>query len=162
MMAESPIMRPIPMLAVVALFTGCSSVTKPWITPGITLVDIRPALISAEQQTFVLSLNVNNPNARTLPIKGVTYNLLLEGHEIANGGGRLNEQIPPFDEGIVDVEVSTSLMDLFGTVSSLALSGGKWNYEISGVLEVAGGYLPVPFRYRGEIEATQIISRLMR
>jgi LEA14-like dessication related protein len=161
-MAESPMMRLVPMLAALALAAGCSYVTKPWITPGVTLVGIRPAQMTAQRQTFIVILNVNNPNDRTLPIKGATYNLRLEGHEIASAAGSLDEQIPSFDEGVVDVEVNTNLIDLLGTVPTLAVSGGEWSYEISGVLELANGYLPVPFRYRGEVEAARITSRLLR
>lgn len=155
-------MRLIPMLATLALAAGCSYVTKPWIAPGVTLVGIRPAQMTAERQTFVVILKVNNPNDRMLPIKGATYNLLLDDHEIANGAGSLDEQIPPFDEGLVDVEVNTNLTDLLGTVPALAVSGGEWSYEISGVLKLAGGFLPIPFRYSGEVEAARIISRLWR
>lgn len=158
----SPPVRLILFLAAVALPAGCSYLTKPWITPGVTLVDIRPAQMTAEQQTFIVSLNVNNPNDRTLPIKRATYNLKVEGHEIANGAGSVDKQIPAFDEGVVDVEVNTSLMDLIRDVPALTFTGGTWSYEISGILELAGGYVPVPFRYSGDVEAAQIIGRLMR
>lgn len=158
----SPLARLVPLLAAVVLLAGCANLTKPWITPGVTLVGIRPAQMTAEKQTFIVSLNVNNPNDRTLPIKGAAYNLEVEGHEIANGAGSLDKQIPPFDEGVVDVEVNTSLMDLTRTVPALAFTGGKWSYKISGVLKLAGGYLPIPFRYSGEVETAQIINQLMR
>jgi LEA14-like dessication related protein len=154
--------RLIPFLAAVALSAGCSYLTKPWITPAVTLVGIRPAQMTAEQQTFVVSLNVDNPNDRTLPIKGASYKLLVEGHAIANGVGSLDKQIPAFDEGLVDVEINTSLIDLLRTVPTLAFTGGKWSYKISGVLKLADGYLPVPFRYSGQVEAAQIVRRLMR
>ena len=150
------------LLIVLTLFAGCSYVTKPWISPEVSLVGIRPARMTAEQQTFIVSLEVDNPNDRTLPIKGATYSLEIEGQEIANGAGRLDQQIPAFGEGVVEVEVNTSLMDLIRSVPTLAFTGGKWGYEITGVLELAGGYVPVPFRYSGEVEAAQILSQLMR
>lgn len=161
-MPSTPATRLILFLAAVALSPACSYVTKPWIAPGVTLVGIRPAQMTAEQQTFIVSLNVNNPNDRTLPIKGVTYNLLVEGHEIANGAGSLDKQIAAFDEGVVDVEVNTTLMDLFRTAPTMALTGDRWSYKISGILKIADGYLPVPFRYSGKVEVDQIVGRLLR
>jgi LEA14-like dessication related protein len=150
------------LLAAVVLPAGCSYVTKPWITPGVTLVDFRPASITAEQQTFIVRLNVVNPNDRTLPIKGATYNVELDGYEIANGAGELDEQIPAFGEGVVDVAVNTDLLSLIRNVPASAIGDRRWSYRISGILELAGGYVPVPFRYSGEVETSQILSSLMR
>lgn len=155
------LMRFILFLAAVELSAGCSYTTKPWLTPGINLVGIRPARMTAEQQTLVISLNVNNRNGRALPIIGATYNLEVEGHEIANGASSLHKQIPAFDEGIVDVAVSTNLMDRVESFPDLSFTDGKWSYRISGVLQLADGYLPVPFNYSGEVEASQVMSRLM-
>ena len=125
------------------------------------MVGIRPVQMTAEQQTFVVSLNVNNPNDRTLPIKGATYNLEVEGHEIANGSSNLQEQIAAFDEAIVDVVVNANLMELAQSFPDLTSTDGEWSYTISGVLQLAGGYLPIPFRYSGEVEAAQIVSGLI-
>jgi LEA14-like dessication related protein len=147
----------------VPLFAGaCAYISTPWITPGVNLAGIRPAQLTVEEQTFIVSLRVNNPNDRRLPIKGASYRLELEGREIANGAGRLDEQIPAYGEGIVDLEVNTNLIDLVRSAPALLMTGGRWDYKISGVLKLAGGYVPVPFRYSGEVESSQILSRLMR
>jgi LEA14-like dessication related protein len=157
-----PLSRLVLLLVAVVLPIGCSYVTKPWITPGVTLVDFRPASITAEQQTFIVRLNVVNPNDRTLPIKGATYNVEFEGYGVANGAGSLDKQIPAFSEGVVDVAVNTDLLNLIRNVPASAISDRMWSYRISGILEVAGGYVPVPFQYSGEIETSQIVSSLMR
>jgi len=161
-MSRPSLIRLFSFLIVLVLIGGCSHVTKSWITPGVTLTGIRPVQMTAERQTFILSLNVNNPNDRSLPIKAATYRLEVEGHEIADGTGNVDKQIPAFGEGAVDVEVHTSLLDLSRSIPALALTGGSWNYEISGILKLAGGLIPVPFRYSGEVEAAQIMGRLMR
>jgi LEA14-like dessication related protein len=158
----SPLARLVLLLAAFVLPIGCSYVTKPWITPGVTLVDFRPASITAEQQTFIVRLNVVNPNDRTLPIKGATYKVELDDHEVAKGAGELDEQIPAFGEGVVDVAVITDLLSLVRNVPVSAISDRRWSYRISGILELAGGYVPVPFLYSGEVETSQILSSLMR
>jgi len=157
-----PLARLVLLLATLALLPACSYPTKPWIAPEVSLVDIRPASITAEQQTFIVRLNVKNPNDRTLPIKGATYNMELDGYEIANGAGSLDKQIPAFSEGVVDVAVHTSLLNLIQNVPALAFSSGERNYKISGILELAGGYIPVPFQYSGDVDPSLIISHLMR
>ncbi len=161
-MPHPSLIRLFSLLMILALMAGCAYVTKSWITPGVNLVGVRPVQVTAEQQTFIVSLNVNNPNDRTLPIIGATYDLEVEGHEVANGAGNLDKQIPAFSEDVVDIEVNTKLMDLIRDVPSLAFSGGEWSYKVSGVLKLAGGYIPVPFSYSGKVEAAQIMGRLMR
>jgi LEA14-like dessication related protein len=149
-------------LLITLLAGSCTYVTKPWVTPGVNLVGIRPAEMTFERQRFIVSLRVNNPNDRTLPIQGASYRLEVEGRELANGSGSLDEQIPAYGEGVVDLEVNTDLRDLIRSAPALAMAGGRWGYRISGVLRLAGGYVPVPFRYSGEVEASDILRRLMR
>jgi len=126
------------------------------------MAGFRPGEFTPNRQTFIVSLKVKNPNDRTLPINGATYALELEGHEIANGSGDLDRQIPAFGEEVVDVEVNTQLLDLLRKVPELALTGGgRWDYRISGILKLAGGYLPVPFSYDGEVEAADLMRLMM-
>lgn len=161
-MPQTPLLRFTLFLAVTVMSAGCSYATKAWLTPEVTLVNLRPGPITAEQQSFIVGLNVQNPNDRTLPIKGATYNLEIEGHDFANGSSSLDEQIPAFSEGVVDVLVNTNLMDLVQTFPALVLTRNKLGYRVSGVLMLAGGFLPVPFRYSGEIDTAQIVGQLMR
>ena len=97
-----------------------------------------------------------------LLVKEATYRLEVEGHEIAKGTGNIDQQIPAFGEGVVDVAVHTSLLDLSRGIPALALTGGDWNYEISGILKLAGGFIPVPFHDSGEVEAAQVMGQLLR
>jgi len=71
------------------------------------MAGFHPGEFTPNRQTFIVSLKVKNPNDHTLPINGATYALELEGHEIANGSGDLDRQIPAFGEDVVDVEVNT-------------------------------------------------------
>jgi len=151
-------------LLLLLVLSGCAQLTQltePWISPEVSMAGFRPGEFTPDRQTFIVSLKVKNPNDRTLPIKGATYALEVEGHEIANGGGDLDRQIPAFGEEVVDVEVNTQLFDLARKVPELALTGGSWDYRISGILKLAGGYLPVPFNYGGEVEAADLMQLMM-
>jgi len=149
----------LPILLPLLLISGCAQLgqlTKPWASPEVSVAGFRPGDFTPDRQTFIVSLKVKNPNDRILPIKGATYALAVEGHEIANGGGDLNRQIPAFGEEVLDVEVNTELFELVRKVPQLALTGGKWDYRISGILKLAGGYLPVPFNYGGKLKAADL------
>jgi LEA14-like dessication related protein len=160
-MSPSSQIRLLLVLAFGVIPAGCTYVTKEWITPGVNLAGIRPSQMTAEGQTFIVTLAVNNPNDRTLPIKGASYSLALEGEEIARGSGSLDEQIPAFSEGLVNVEVNTDFMELLQRAPALALRDGPLRYEITGVLKLAGGFVPVPFRYAGEMEASTLMREMV-
>jgi len=147
-------------LLLLPVLSGCAQLTKPWTSPEVSMAGFRPGEFTPNQQTSIVSLKVKNPNDRTLPVKGATYTLAVEGHAIANGGGALDRQIPAFGEEVVDVEVNTRLSDLIRKVPELTLTGGRWDYRISGNLRLAGGYLLMPFSYGGEVEVANLM-RLM-
>ncbi len=147
-------------LLLLLVLSGCAQLTKSWASPELSMAGFRLGEITPDRQTFIISLKVKNPNDRILPVNGATYALEVEGHEIANGSGGLDRQIPAFGEEVVDVEVNTQLLDLIRKVPELVLTGGRWDYRISGILKLAGGYLPVPFNYGGEVEAADLMRLL--
>ncbi len=148
-------------LLLLLVLSGCAQLTKPWASPKVSMAGFRPGEFTPNRQTFIVSLKVKNPNDRTLPVKGVTYALEVDGHAIANGSGDLDRQIPAFGAEVVEVEVKTHLLDLVRKVPELALTGGRWDYRISGILKLTGGYLPVPFSYGGEVEAADLMRLMM-
>jgi len=148
-------------LLLLLVLSSCTQLTEPWTSPEVSMAGFRSGEFTQDRQTFIVSLKVKNPNDRTLPVKGATYALEVEGHAIANGGGELDRQIPAFGEEVVDIEVNTELLDLVRKMPELALTGGRWDYRISGILKLAGGYLPVPFNYGGEVEAADLMRLMM-
>lgn len=160
-MSVPPSFRVILTFAAVTLLCGCAHLSNSWVTPGVNLVGIKPAGAGLDHQAFVVSLNVNNPNNRPLPIEAATYKLEVEGREIATGTSRLETQIPAYAEGVVDLSVHTETAELIEKLSALTNAADRWGYLFSGTLDLAGGYVPVPFCYQGEVDAGRIMSGLM-
>lgn len=149
-------------LLCVALFSGCTSLTKPWKAPEVALSGLKVKELGLNRQTFIVTLAVKNPNDRTLPIKAMTYRLTLEGNELAEGASTLDRQIPAFGEALVDAEVAGSLLGLLPQLPVLALKDRPLDWTVSGTATIADGLLTLPYRYSGQVDPTEVLARAMR
>lgn len=148
-------------LLCVALVSGCASLTRPWQAPEVALAGLRIKEITLASQTFVVTLAVKNPNDRALPITAMTYRIQIEGSEVVQGASALDRQIPAFGEAVVDVEVAGSLLGLVAQLPSLALEDRPRDWTVSGTVTIADGLLTLPYRYSGQVDAKQLLSRIV-
>ena len=142
------------------LVAGCASLTRPWTQPDVMVTSVRPQQLALDRQTLLVGLRIHNPNDRTLPIKAMTYTLTLEGDEIASGGGALERQIPAFGDTSTEVSLSGDAGRILGKLPALALQSRPWQYRISGVITVAD-FVPVPYRYSGELDPREVARALL-
>lgn len=145
---------------VIALISGCASLTKPWIAPEVALTGLKIKELTLLRQVFIVNLTVRNPNDRTLPIKGLTYRITLEGNELAQGSSQLDRQIPPLGTALADVEVVGSLLGITRQLPALALKDRPLDWTVSGTASLANGLLPLPYRWSGQIDPKALLSAL--
>jgi LEA14-like dessication related protein len=148
-----------PALLCALLLVGCASLTHSWQAPEVTLKGLRIKELGLGQQVFVATLGVRNPNDRTLPIKAMTYRLTLEGKDLAEGGGALDRQIPAFGESVVDVDVVGSLLGLTQMLPALATKQIPLDWTVTGTATIADGLLTLPYRYSGQVDPQELLSR---
>jgi len=153
------LVRSLGLLILAVLLAGCASLTKPWQAPEVALAGLRVQELTLARQTLVLTLAMRNPNDRTLPIKGLTYRLKLEGNEIAQGASALDRQIPAFGDALVDVEVVGSLLGLIQQLPALALKDRPLDWTITGTATIADGLLTLPYRYSGQVDPRELLAR---
>ncbi|MCG6942353.1 MAG: LEA type 2 family protein [Thiohalocapsa sp.] len=147
---------PIALAILCALLSACATVTYNWKAPEVQVTSIQPEQIGLGAQTLRVGLNIKNPNDRTLPIKAMTYTLSLDGTQVAEGGGKLNKQIPAFGEAPVKVLVLADAGAALRMLPALALKSGPINYHISGIATVAG-VVPIPYRYSGKVKVDDLL-----
>ena len=147
---------------ILAMLAGCASVTKPWIAPEVALSGLRVKELGLARQSFIVTLDIRNPNDRALPLSAMTYRLSLEGTEFATGGGVLERQIPAFGEETVDVEVVSELFGLLQRLPALAMKGEPLAWRIAGTATLTGGLVTLPYWYSGEIDPRQLIAATPR
>ncbi len=140
------------------LISACATLDRPWETPEVTLRGLQPSQIGLTRQVLIATLNIRNPNSRTLPVTAMTYRIDLEGQEVATGSGELERQIPAFGEATVDVEVSASLLSLIQQLPALAFKNKPLDWTVSGTAMLSGGLVTLPYRYSGRIDARELLD----
>ena len=148
-------LRPRRMLRVlpgVAVLLGACAVMHlqaPDITPtAVELVDV-----ALDQQRFKVTLHVQNPNDRALPIKSVKVALEIEGVEVGRGESTEPFNVPAHGETDFDMIVTTNVASSLPDLLVRVVRGGKLpSYHISGTVNPDIAYLPpIPFSKSGQI-----------
>lgn len=158
-MLSRPWGLPLGLVLLLSLLVGCASLTKSWEAPEVALAGLRVKELTLARQTVVLTLAMRNPNDRTLPIKGLTYRLKLEGNEIAQGASALDRQIPAFGDALVDLDVTGSLLGLIQQLPALALKDRPLDWTITGTATIADGLLTLPYRYSGQVDPRELLAQ---
>ena len=148
-------LRPRRMLRVlpgVAVLLGACAVMHlqaPDITPtAVELVDV-----ALDQQRFKVTLHVQNPNDRALPIKSVKVALEIEGVEVGRGESTEPFNVPAHGETDFDMIVTTNAASSVPDLLVRVVRGGKLpSYRLSGTVNPDIAYLPpIPFSKSGQI-----------
>ena len=139
-------------LLLVILFSlaACSALTKRPEAPIISLADIKLSKMGLLEQSFTLTLRMKNPNDFSLPLRGLTYALKLNGQNFAEGVSASQVTIAPYEEALVEVDIVSNLLTAFNQLKGL--SGGQpLEYSLSGKVGVLNEAFKLPFNKVGEV-----------
>ena len=78
-------MRAVAFAVLLVTLGACSSFAPKLETPRLTIINVAMTSGDMFSQNFLVHLNVQNPNDRELPIKGIDYKLFLQGDSFAEG-----------------------------------------------------------------------------
>jgi LEA14-like dessication related protein len=139
-------------LAAAAVFLGaCAAVhfQTPDITP--TAVELVDAQIT--EQRFKVTLHVQNPNDRALPIKSVDCSLEIQGVEVGRGESTAPFSVPAHGESDFDMIVTTNAANSLPNLIVRLVRGGELpSYRLSGSVNPDIAWLPpIPFWKSGQI-----------
>jgi LEA14-like dessication related protein len=136
---------------VAVLLSACAAMhlQAPDITPtAVELVDV-----ALNQQRFKVTLHVQNPNDRALPIKYVKVALQIEGVEVGRGESSEPFNVPAHGETDFDMTVTTDVASSVPDLLMRVARGGKLpSYRLSGTVNPDIAYIPpIPFSKSGQI-----------
>jgi LEA14-like dessication related protein len=134
-------------LAVLGL-SGCSLLPKLQ-PPRLSVVDIDFQKGALWQQKLKVRMHVDNPNDRSLPIRGITYVLDVNGQEFAHGESAASFVVPALGEAEFDMNMTANMA---GTIFSLLSHSGdpSVDYRITGRISLSEGLLrSIPFDQHG-------------
>ena len=146
-----PRRRLVALSAAAALLGGCALTNLK--APDVTPTAVEPIDVQLDQQRIKVSLHVQNPNDRALPIKSVHCKLEIQGVEVGQGESSAPFNVPAHGESDVDMIVTTNLAtSMPNLILRLARDGEMPSYRISGSVNPDITLLPpIPFWKSGKL-----------
>jgi LEA14-like dessication related protein len=119
--------------------------------PNVSVVSVELRSGNFLQQNFAVKLNVQNPNDRALPVKGLHLELSAGGEQIATGVSDHAFVVPPFGESEFDMTVKANLALVLLRLSQKADQHvDSIDYDVSGAASIDLPFLSdVPFHQSG-------------
>lgn len=149
--------RALPVLALLvasaAVLAGCAAVVPRLETPKLSVVAVELLDAQFAQQRFRVTMRVQNPNDRELPIRGLSYKMQLAGEEFGTGQSDKAFTVPPLGEAQFDMTVTTNLATaLLRILPKLEKSPESLDYRLQGKVETDWTFLrSIPFNETGKL-----------
>lgn len=143
-------------LLAVALLASCSLLPK-LEAPDVQLVGLQLLPSQGMEQQIRVSLRIQNPNNRDIPLDGLSLKLGLAGHDLLSGGNKLATTLPALGSTRMDVDLSLNLLAGLGLVQTLMKNPNQpLEYHLTGKAFMSETLMPnVPFEHKGTIVVQQ-------
>jgi LEA14-like dessication related protein len=135
-----------------ALLVAACALAPKFTTPQLTIVGVQLEGSDLFAQRLRVRVHVQNPNDRTLPVKGIEYTLDVDGQPFATGESAASFVVPALGEAEFDMNVTTNMA---GTLVRLLARGPdalgqSVPYHLSGKISLSQGWLQsIPFEQHG-------------
>ncbi len=132
--------------------TACAALRPDLEAPRLSLVSVAMTSADIFNQSFLVKVNVENPNDRELPIKGIDYKLFLEGDSFAEGESTKAFTVPAKGDIDFDMTVRTNFVSGAGRLLSRLNGRDQVNYVVEGKLLTDISMLKkIPFQETGAV-----------
>jgi LEA14-like dessication related protein len=141
------------LIILVIALGGCSLVTPKFTRPNVTVISVELRGGNLLQQKFALRLNIQNPNDRALPVRGLHTELNVGGERIASGVSDRAIVVPAFGESEFDMTISANLaLALLKLADKANQNADTIDYELTGAASIDLPFLrDLPFRQSGSL-----------
>jgi LEA14-like dessication related protein len=126
------------LLALVSL-SGCSLFVPKLERPTLSVVRVQMLKSDLWHQELRVRMRVQNPNDRALPVKGIIYQLDVEGQELAHGMSGDSFVVPALGEAEFDMSVSANMANML--IKLFNKGGSQVEYRIYGKISLSAGLL---------------------
>ena len=143
------------------LVAGCAGMGKKADPPKVNIVDIKVSEFRALETSFNIELRLINPNDFPLKIRGVQFDMNVQGKEFATGVSNQSVDVPALGSSIVQVEAFASVMKIAASVWDLVKGTDKeggsvkeLQYDLSGKLLMTNSVFTktsIPFQSKGQL-----------
>jgi LEA14-like dessication related protein len=117
--------------------SGCSLFAPKLEKPTLSVIDVQMLKGDLWHQELKVRLRVQNPNDRALPIKGLAYQLDVDGQDFAHGVSGESFVVPARGEAEFDMSVSANTASML--VRVLGQGGDSLDYRLTGKIALSAG-----------------------
>jgi len=140
-----------------ALVTGCSMFGPSYTKPEIALANVEMLKANLWEQSFRLRLRVDNPNDRSLPIRGMQYQIYLNDARLATGVSDQAFTVPAYGSEYFELNVRSNLWRHIGDIVRLVESQQAIDYRIEGHIRTGLFFSPtLTLREKGTLDPADL------
>ena len=147
--------RRLAIMGLMLALAGCASLPKNLIsTPEVQLRDVKVVGLGFNNQTFLLSFDIHNPNPFPLPVNHVSYGLRLDGQRFASGKTASDISVPASGDARFAISVELDLLTTAPQLLSVVRDGSRRevSYQLDGQFGIDIPLTPaVAYRTQGTI-----------
>lgn len=139
------------------LMFGCTGFQPGYEKPTVSITSFETIPTEGMIPRFQIRLHIINPNRTTLYLKGLSYNVSLEGYNIISGVSNNLPEIEPYGQGDVMLNTSVDLFSSIGFITDLIRNRGKEqiSYDLNTKLDAGALYPLIRVSKKGKISLRQ-------
>ena len=133
---------------------ACSLMAPKFNRPNVTVISIELRGGNLLQQNFAVKLNIENPNDRALPVRGLHAELNVGGEQIASGVSDRAVVIPASGESEFDLTITANLaLALLKLADRANQHADSIDYDLTGAASIDLPFLRnLPFHQTGTLK----------
>jgi LEA14-like dessication related protein len=146
--------RPLKIFALSLSLSACSLIAPKFNRPTVTVISIELRGGNFLQQNFAVKLNIQNPNDRPLPVRGLHTELNVDGELIASGISDRAVVVPAMGETEFDMTITANLaLALLKFADRANAHADSIDYDLSGAASIDLPFLRnLPFHQSGSLK----------
>jgi LEA14-like dessication related protein len=143
-------------LAALLLSAGCAGFGSRLEPPKLSVVGVEIVRGDLFEQRFKARMRVQNPNDRSIAVRGVSYTLQIGGEELGRGLSGSSFTVPALGEAEFDMLVTVNFAGTVMRLLERARSDGlpdSLSYRLRGEVKLAEGLVrTIPFDEKGAVK----------
>jgi LEA14-like dessication related protein len=140
-------------LAAIFFLGGCAHLFWRAEAPRVNIANITPKDVKLFEQVFAMDLRVMNPTEKEIGIRGVVFDLEVNGQPFARGVSNQAITVGPFASQILQVEAVTTLASLLRQIIQVQKEEFTgFAYRLSGFFQTDSSSFRIPFDETGEFK----------
>jgi len=152
-MCESVVRRLMVLALACAPWLASCAVLPKYEAPKLSVVSLKLQSGDIFSQRLQVRMRVFNPNARELPVTGITYRIEVNDAELGQGATSAPFTVPSMGEVEFDMQITANLAGAVARLLSRRNSSEELAYRLVGDVNLASGFLRrIPFDERGHVK----------